>query len=97
MKRHLSPEEREDFDEALRSLEASIGSLQAQGPLSSALAAEICGAWADVYFEAPGDGETPGESLGESWKSTMVAICQQNSRCMVFVNMYLSFVLVYDI
>lgn len=44
--------EREDFDQALSSLEASVGSLSTQGPLSSALAAEICGAWADVYFEA---------------------------------------------
>ena len=34
-----------------------MGSLSTQGPLSSALAAEICGAWADVYFEVPGDGK----------------------------------------
>ena len=45
-------EESENLNEAIVSLESAVSSLTAQGPLSSSFSADVCGALADVYFEA---------------------------------------------
>ncbi len=52
LKLWTSPEESENLNEAIVSLESAVSSLTAQGPLSSSFSADVCGALADVYFEA---------------------------------------------